>query len=55
MVSSASKYYVHQTVPLHEVTQQVVSTAMGREPADLIIKNARLVNVNVGQIRMVSI
>jgi adenine deaminase len=36
---------------LHEVTQDVVGTAMGRLPADLLIKNGRLVNVNVGRIQ----
>ncbi len=36
---------------LYELTQQVVATSMGREPADLIIKNGRLVNVNVGRIQ----
>lgn len=36
---------------LHEVTLDVVATAMGREPADLIIRNGRLVNVNVGRIQ----
>jgi adenine deaminase len=36
---------------LYEVTQEVVGTAMGREPADLIIKGGKLVNVNVGRIQ----
>jgi adenine deaminase len=43
--------YIHHRRMLHEVTQDVVATAMGREPADLIIKNGRLVNVNVGRIQ----
>lgn len=43
--------YVHSSKALHEVTQEVVATAMGREPADLIIKNGRLVNVNIGRIQ----
>jgi len=43
--------YVHHRRELHEVTQEVVGVAMGREPADLIIKNARLVNVNIGRIQ----
>lgn len=43
--------YFHQRRPLHEVTQEVVATAMGREPADLIIKNGKLVNVNIGRIQ----
>ena len=36
---------------LHEVTLDMVATAMGREPADLIIKNGRLVNVNTARIQ----
>ncbi len=43
--------YVHERKQLHEVTQAMVATAMGREPADLIIRNARLVNVNVARIQ----
>ena len=43
--------YVHQRCSLHEITQAMVATAMGREPADLIIRNARLVNVNVARIQ----
>ncbi len=43
--------YVHQRYSLHEITQAMVATAMGREPADLIIRNARLVNVNVARIQ----
>lgn len=43
--------YTHMRRMLHEVTQDVVATAMGREPADLIIKNGRLVNVNIGRIQ----
>ncbi|MDQ4075631.1 MAG: amidohydrolase family protein [Chloroflexota bacterium] len=49
--STTSTGYVHQQRPLHEVTQEVVATAMGREPADLIIRNGRLVNVNVARIQ----
>jgi adenine deaminase len=45
------KGYVHQRYKLHEITQAMVATAMGREPADLIIRNARLVNVNVARIQ----
>jgi adenine deaminase len=47
----AQKNYVHKPKHLYEVTQQVVGTAMGREPADLIIKNGKLVNVNIGRIQ----
>jgi adenine deaminase len=43
--------YVHQRTPLHEVTQEVVATAMGREPADLLIRNGKLVNVNIGRVQ----
>jgi len=43
--------YVHRRTKLSQVTQDVVATAMGREPADLIIQNARLVNVNTAQIQ----
>ncbi len=46
-----SNGYTHSRRLLHEVTQEVVGTAMGREPADLIIKNGRLVNVNIGRIQ----
>jgi adenine deaminase len=46
-----SKGYVHKRTKLSEVTQAMVATAMGREPADLIIKNARLLNVNVARIQ----
>ncbi len=35
---------------LSEVTLDMVATAMGREPADLIIRNGRLVNVNTARI-----
>lgn len=35
--------YCH--TPLWEVTQKLVAVAMGRRPADTVIKNARLINV----------
>jgi adenine deaminase len=35
---------------LAEVTERLVAVAQGREPADTVIKNARLVNVNTGEI-----
>ena len=41
----------HQRRPLAEVTERVAATAMGREPADLIIRNGRLVNVNIARIQ----
>lgn len=43
--------YRHRRVPLEEVSERVVATAMGREPADLIIRNGRLVNVNIARIQ----
>jgi len=43
--------YVHQRSTLDQVSQRVVATAMGREPADLIIRNGRLVNVNIARIQ----
>ena len=43
--------YTHERKLLYEVTQDVVATAMGREAADLIIKNGRLVNVNTSRIQ----
>jgi adenine deaminase len=36
--------------PHHEITQDLAATAMGRQAADLIIRNGRLVNVNTAQI-----
>lgn len=41
---------MHTRHPLHEVTRNLVATAMGREPADLIVRGGRLVNVNTAQI-----
>src|SRR3990172_8902335 len=43
--------YTHRRRPLHEVTRDLVATAMGREPADLIIRDGRLVNVNTAQMQ----
>ena len=50
MTKQKQTRYTHHRKMLHEVTLEVVATAMGREPADLIIKNGRLVNVNVARI-----
>ncbi len=36
--------------PWHEVTQQLVDVAMGRQVADLVIENGRWVNVHSGEI-----
>lgn len=35
---------------LAEVTQDLVAVAMGRKPADLVLKGGKLVNVNTGEI-----
>src|SRR5512135_3103329 len=51
MTTSQTTGYVHQRRMLHEVTQDVVATAMGFQPADLLIRNGRLVNVNVARIQ----
>jgi adenine deaminase len=51
MAASGTTRYTHKRSMLHEVTLDVVATAMGREPADLIIKNGRLVNVNTARIQ----
>ena len=42
---------IHRRYELYEVTRDLAAVAMGREPADLIIKNARLVNVNTARIQ----
>jgi adenine deaminase len=50
-MSHPSTDHVHARTTLDQVSERVVATAMGREPADLIIRNGRLVNVNVGRIQ----
>ena len=50
-MSETKPYVNNKRRMLYEVTQDVVATAMGREPADLIIRNGRLVNVNVARIQ----
>ena len=37
--------------PLYEVTQTLARVAMGAEPAELVIRNARLVNVCTAEIQ----
>jgi adenine deaminase len=46
-----AKGYVHMRKSLAEVTLDMVATAMGRQSADLIIRNGRLVNVNTARIQ----
>ena len=43
--------YVHSRKMLYEVTLDMAATAMGMQPADLVIRNARLVNVNTARIQ----
>ena len=43
--------YIHSRKMLYEVTQDLAATAMGLQPADLIIRNGRLVNVNTARIQ----
>jgi len=42
---------VKQRYKLAEVTERLVAVAMGREPAQVVIKGGRLVNVNTGEIQ----
>jgi adenine deaminase len=44
-------YYKHIRKSLSQVTQDLAATAMGMQPADLIIRNGRLVNVNTARIQ----
>ena len=37
--------------PLHEVTRTLANVAMGAEKADLVIRNARLVNVCTAEVQ----
>lgn len=41
----------HQRKNLADVTADLAAVAMGKLPADLIIKNGKLVNVNIGEIQ----
>lgn len=43
-------FYVPGRTRLEQMTRDLVSTAMGRRKADLVIRNASLVNVNSGEI-----
>lgn len=43
-------FYVPSRTHLDEMTRLLVDTAMGREKADLVVRNASLVNVNSGEI-----
>lgn len=41
---------MYEPKPLWEVNRQLTATAAGREPAELVVKNARLVNVCTGEV-----
>lgn len=43
-------FYVPGRTRLDEITRVLVNTAMGREKADLVVRNALLLNVNSGEI-----
>lgn len=51
MTVAGSKGYSHRRKALYEVTRDLTAVAMGFAPADLIIKNGKLVNVNTAQIQ----
>ncbi|HKM77103.1 MAG TPA: adenine deaminase [Candidatus Bathyarchaeia archaeon] len=40
----------HRRTNLYDVTKSLVATALGKEKADLVIKNGNLVNVNSGEL-----
>lgn len=43
--------YLHERKMLFEVTQDLAAVAMGTQPADMIIRNGKLVNVNTATIQ----
>ncbi len=43
--------YVHKPKKLADVTIDLAAVAMGKMPADLIIRNGKLVNVNIGAVQ----
>lgn len=43
-------YNNRKTKPLAEMTKDLVAVALGQKPADLVIRNSRLVNVNTREI-----
>jgi adenine deaminase len=51
MSAMSAKNYKHKRTMLYEVTLDMVAVAMGRQAADLIIRNGRLVNVNTARIQ----
>ena len=51
MTVAKSGTYYHKRKALYEVTRDITAVAMGFQPADLIIKNGKLINVNTAQVQ----
>jgi len=51
MTVAKSENYHHKRKALYEVTRDITAVAMGFQPADLIIKNGKLINVNTAQVQ----
>lgn len=51
MTVANSETYYHKRKALFEVTRDIAAVAMGFLPADLIIKNGKLINVNTAQVQ----
>jgi adenine deaminase len=51
MTVAKSGTYYHKRKALFEVTRDMTAVAMGFLPADLIIKNGKLINVNTAQVQ----
>src|SRR5512133_3111407 len=51
MTVAKSGTYYHKRKALFEVTRDMTAVAMGFLPADLIIKNGTLINVNTAQVQ----
>ncbi|MEW6226935.1 MAG: amidohydrolase family protein, partial [Bacillota bacterium] len=43
--------YIAKRQPLYEVGRELVATAMGRTPADVVIRGGKLVNVNTAEVQ----
>ena len=51
MTVAKTETYYHKRKALYEVTRDIAAVAMGFLPADLIIKNGKLINVNTAQVQ----
>lgn len=51
MTVAKPETYFHKRKALYEVTRDITAVAMGFLPADLIIKNGKLINVNTAQVQ----